>query len=78
MRTVPTASKKLGRSGLASDDPRALTLPLLEEALGREKVAVELGWRADDAVEGTALVEKLRKPFKGGGSHGLVLLRFRW
>ena len=35
MRTVPTASKKFGRSGLARDDPRALPLPLFEDALGR-------------------------------------------
>ena len=79
MRTVPTASKKFGLSGLAMEPPR---LPLLDEALGsggrNDDPFVDPGCRAEEAEEVTALDEKLRRPLSGGGSLGLVLLRLRW
>ena len=75
MRTVPTASKKFGLSGLAME---SWQLPLFDEALGRkEDPAVDPGCNAEEAVEGIALDEKLRNPLKGGGNRGLVLLRLR-
>lgn len=55
-------------------------LPLFEDALGRKyELAVEPAAcrPADDAVDGIALDEKLRKPLRVAGSRGLVLLRLR-
>lgn len=80
MRTVPvpTASKKLVPSGLVIESRR---LPLFDDELRRsalmEEPFVDAGCRRDDAVDGIALEEKLRRLFKGAGSLGLVLLRFR-
>jgi len=76
MRSVPIASKKFGRSGLAIE---SRLLPLLEDELrGSVRTEEPEGWRRDDAaVEGIALDEKLRRLFSGAGSLGLVLLRLR-
>lgn len=77
MRTVPTASKKLGLSGLVIE---SLRLPLFEDELRKsvrkEEFFVVAGCK-DVADDGIALEEKLRRPPSGGGSLGLVLLRLR-
>ena len=76
MRTVPTASKKLGRSGLEME---SCLLPLFEDELPRtDEPFVDRGCSREDAEEGMALEEILRRLCNGGGSRGLVLLRFRW
>ena len=76
------ASKKFGRSGLATD---SRLLPLLDEELRRsvrrDDPLTEAGVGRDDDAEvedATALEEKLRTLFKGAGSRGLVLLLLRW
>lgn len=74
------ASKKFGRSGLATD---SRLLPLLDEELRRsvrrDDPLTEAGVGRDDAEveDATALEEKLRTLFKGAGSRGLVLLLLR-
>ena len=77
MRTVPTASKKLGLSGLLIDARRLPFFAVVLIWFGL-KDAVDPGWRLEAADDGTALDEKLRKLLSGGGSLGLVLLRLRW
>ena len=78
MRTVPTASKKLDRIGLASDSGR---LPLFEEAVPcsvrNDEPVMEPGCSRDEVDDGIALEEKLRRLLNGAGSLGLVLLRLR-
>ncbi len=56
--TVPTASKKFGRSGLARESGRD---PLFEDALGRnEEPFVDPKCSPDDVEDATALEEKFR------------------
>ena len=83
--TVPTASKKFGRSGEARE------LPDLEEAEGRklrydpfaEEDGMALGCSALYEVAAFAPPpaeeeEKFRSVLRGAGRRGEVLLRFRW
>ena len=69
MRTVPTASKKVWWTGLASESGRL--------SVCNDDPLVEPGCSRDEVDEGTALEEKLRRLLNGAGIRGLVLLRLR-
>ena len=78
MRTVPTASKKFGWSGLASESGRvSLFVDAVPKSVRSDEPLVEPGCNRDEVDEGTALEEELRKLLNGAGSLGLVLLRLR-